>query len=418
MSVTVSRLPSGLVVASEIMPSVQTVTVGAWVRAGTRHEPAVINGIAHLLEHMAFKGTTRRTAFDIAAEIEAVGGYLNAYTSRENTAYYARVLQGDFPLAVDVISDILQFPTFDEMELSRERGVVLQEIGQAQDTPDDIIFDHFQEAAFPNQALGRPVLGDADTVAELNRENLIEFRDHNYGPGRMVVAAAGAVDHDAVLKLVTRSFDSLATRGSEEIEAARYAGGEYREERDLEQIHLLIGFPSVGLLDSDYFAVGILSQILGGGMSSRLYQEVRERQGLAYSIYSFNSAFSDSGLFGIYAGTGEEQAGNLVEIVAGELRSLPGSMDEEELRRAKRQTEAAYLMSRESTTSRCEHLAQQILTYGRPLPPDEIMGRIDQVSMSDVVELCARFLADGPTMASIGPVGGLPRLRELRSWLV
>ena len=415
MTTAISRLANGLVVASDAMANVETVAMGAWVSAGTRHEPAAVNGIAHLLEHMAFKGTARRSAFRIAAEIEAVGGYLNAYTSREATAYYVRVLKGDLELAVDVIADILQHPLFDEEELIRERNVVLQEIGQAHDTPDDIIFDHFQETAFPNQPLGRPVLGEATIVCGLKRQDLVDYMNKNYGPERMVIAAAGAVDHRALVDLVERFFDCLGADDGVETRGARYAGGEFHQERDLEQVHLLMGYPSAGLLDPDYYAVNLLSTVLGGGMSSRLYQEVRERQGLAYSIYSFNSAFMDSGLFGIYAGTGEDMAENLVEIVAKELRNLAPSLKEDELDRAKMQSEAAYRMSREGTTSRCEQLAQQILTYGRPLPPQEVLERIEQVSKADLQALCGKLLGTEPTFASLGPTGNLSSFTALRA---
>jgi predicted Zn-dependent peptidase len=418
MTVAVSQLSNGLVVASDTMPGVETVSMGAWISAGTRHEAAAVNGIAHLLEHMAFKGTERRSAYQIAAEIEAVGGYLNAYTTREATAYYAKVLAGDLGLAVDIVGDILQHPLFEEDELTRERNVVLQEIGQAHDTPDDIIFDHFQEAAYPDQPLGRPVLGEAGIVCELRRQDLFDYMDRNYGPRRMVVAAAGAVEHAAFLDLVERTFDGLTADDGAELQAAKYKGGEARQERDLEQVHLLIGFPSFGYLDSDYYAVNLLSTLLGGGMSSRLYQEVREKQGLAYSIYSFNYPFMDCGLFGIYAGTGEDMAATLLEIVVKELHGLAPSLGDEEVARAKMQTEAAYRMSRESTTARCEQLAQQILTYGRPQLPQEILGRIAGVSKTDLRDLCGKLFGSDPTFVSMGPVTGFSGLTDLRSSIV
>jgi predicted Zn-dependent peptidase len=415
VTVKVSALPNGLTVASDAMDGAETVTMGAWVGAGARHEPAAVNGIAHLLEHMAFKGTERRSAFEIASEIEEVGGHLNAYTSRETTAYFVKVLADDLDLATDIVADILQHPLFEEEELARERNVVLQEIGQAKDTPDDIIFDHFQAAAYPGQGLGRPVLGEPDIVRKLSRDDLLAYLRCHYGPQRMVVAAAGAVEHEAFAALVERSFDALNGNGAEnaDLEAASYRGGEYREERDLEQAHLLMGFPSEGLLDEGYYTANILSTLLGGGMSSRLFQEVREKQGLAYSIYSFNASFLDGGLFGIYAGTGEDQVGELTEIVAKELRALRSSLTAKELASAKAQMRAAYLMSRENTSSRCEQLAQQLLTYDRPLACGQIIGRIDAVSLSDVAELCGRIFRAPPTLASIGPVGGLVTREEL-----
>ena len=418
MTVSVSQLSNGLIVASDTMPDVETVSMGTWISAGTRHEAAAVNGIAHLLEHMAFKGTERRSAYQIAAEIEAVGGYLNAYTTREATAYYAKVLAGDLGLALDIVGDILQHPLFDEGELTRERNVVLQEIGQAHDTPDDIIFDHFQKAAYPDQPLGRPVLGEAEIVCDLHRQDLFDYMDRNYGPRRMVVTAAGAVEHTAFIGLVERTFDGLTADDGAGFEVAHYTGGASSHERDLEQVHLLIGFPSVGFLDSDYYAVNLLSTLLGGGMSSRLYQEIREKQGLAYSIYSFNYPFMDGGLFGIYAGTGENMAETLLEIVVKELGGLASSLGDEELARAKMQTEAAYRMSRESTTARCEHLAQQILTHGRPQAPEEILDRIAAVSKTDLRDLCGKLFESDPTFVSMGPVSGLSGLTDLKSSIV
>ena len=295
MSVEVTRLANGLTVASDPMPSVETASVGVWVDVGTRHEDAAINGVAHLLEHMAFKGTERRSAAAIAEEIESVGGHLNAFTTREHTAYYAKVLAEDVPLAVDIVADILQHSTFDEAELARERAVVLQEIGQAADTPDDIIFDHFQETAFPGQAMGRPVLGSAGIVAELPRNTVADYMHRNYGASGMVLAAAGRVDHQALVRLAERAFADLAPGERHRSEVARYSGGEFRETRDLEQVHVVLGFDGVSFHDRDQYAVSVFSAALGGGMSSRLFQEVREKRGLVYSIYSFGAFYFNDG---------------------------------------------------------------------------------------------------------------------------
>ncbi|MDX1401264.1 MAG: pitrilysin family protein [Kiloniellales bacterium] len=412
MSVEVSELANGLTVASDSMPGLSTVTLGAWVSAGTRHEAANVNGIAHLLEHMAFKGTKRRSAFQIAQEIEAVGGYLNAYTGREVTAYYAKILAGDLELGMDIIGDILQHPVFAESELALERDVVLQEIGQAQDTPDDIIFDHFQETAFPNQPLGRPVLGDAATVSRLDASNLRDYLAHNYGSSRMVLAAAGSLNHEDLIALASRIFDSLPSDQENAFEPARYEGGCFSEERDLEQAHLLLGFPGASLLDDDFYAAGLFSTLLGGGMSSRLFQEVREKRGLAYSIYSFHSGFLDGGLFGIYAGTGQDRIGELVSVVGNELRGLQDHVDLEELDRVKAQTRAAYLMSRENTTARCEQLAQQILTYRRPIAESEMLQRIEKVSLSEVRYQCEKLTDAIPTMVAVGPVASVGKFED------
>ena len=405
MTVRVSRLDNGLTVASDTMDTVETVSLGAWVGVGTRHEPAEINGVAHLLEHMAFKGTERRSAYQIAEEIEAVGGHLNAYTSRESTAYYVKVLAEDAPLAVDIVADILQHPTFDEDELGRERAVVLQEIGQAQDTPDDTIFDRFQETAYPGQALGRPVLGTSEIVAGIDRRTLKDYMTRHYGSKSMVLAAAGKIEHERFLDLVSEAFRSLPGESVRAPEPASYRGGDYREERELEQVHLLFGFESIGYLDDDYYAASVLSTLFGGGMSSRLFQEVRERRGLVYSVYSFVSAYCDGGLFGIYAGTGEDEGEELIPVVCDEFGKLSTEVREEEVTRARAQLKASILMGLESTGTRCEQLAQQILVYGRPLPVAEIVGRIEAVDLSGVQRVARHLAGSPPTFASLGPVG-------------
>lgn len=405
MSVQVSTLANGLTVATDSMPTVETVSLGAWVGVGARHEPAAINGIAHLLEHMAFKGTERRSAYDIAQEIEAVGGHLNAYTSRESTAFYAKVLVEDTTLAVDLLADILQHPTFDAEELRRERAVVLQEIGQAHDTPDDDIFDRFQETAFPGQPLGRPVLGTAKIVGRIERDSLKAYMTGNYGAGTMVLAAAGKIEHERFADLAAGAFDALPAVAPRAAEAGCYEGGDYREPRELEQVHVVLGFPSVGLLDAAYYAALVLSTLFGGGMSSRLFQEVREKRGLVYSIYSFLSAYRDGGLFGIYAGTGEGEVGELIPVVCDQLTRLAGDIGEDEVARARAQLKASILMSLESTGARCEQAAQQILTYGRPLAVPEIVAKIEAVDAAAVAQVARAIASARPTLTALGPIG-------------
>lgn len=413
MSVQVTRLSSGLTVASDVMPGTATVSLGAWVGAGTRHETPEVNGIAHLLEHMAFKGTERRSARDIAEQIEAVGGHLNAYTSRENTAFYAKVLSEDAGLALDIVADILQHPTFLEEELERERAVVLQEIGQALDTPDDIVFDYFQETAYPAQALGRPVLGESATVAGLSRAALCDYMQSHYGPGQMVLAAAGDVEHERFVAQVAEAFGDTAFGTNGATDPAAYCGGDRRENRELEQVHLLLGFDAPGYLDDDYYALTLLSMLFGGGMSSRLFQEVREKRGLVYSVYSFHSAFLDGGLFGIYAGTGEREVAELIPVVCDELAKLTGAIDEEELDRARAQVKSSLLMSRESSSARAEQLAQQLLIYGRSLPVSEVLEKIAAVTAADLQGVAAGLLASAPTVTALGPLSQLEPAERL-----
>ena len=305
MSIQVTRLASGLTVVTEQMDRVETISLGAYVAAGTRDETEAENGASHFLEHMAFKGTERRSAMQIAEAVEDVGGHINAYTAREQTAYYVKLLKEDLALGADIIGDIVTHSTFAPEELERERGVILQEIGQANDTPDDIVFDHFQETAYPDQPMGRPTLGREAGIGAMGRDVLTGYMRRHYTTGNLVVAAAGALEHGRVVDLVTQHFADLPRGEPLKPVPGLYGGGEFREERDLDQVHIVLGFPAMGYADPDFYPSMLLSTLLGGGMSSRLFQEIRERRGLVYSIYSFTAPSMDGGLFAIYAGTGE-----------------------------------------------------------------------------------------------------------------
>jgi predicted Zn-dependent peptidase len=417
MTVEITRLANGLTIASDTMATVETVSIGAWVGVGTRLERPEVNGISHFLEHMVFKGTERRSARDIAEEIEAVGGHLNAYTSRENTAFYAKVLADDLPLAIDVLADILQHSTFAEDEVKREQAVVLQEIGQAADTPDDIIFDHFQETAYPDQALGRPVLGRSDIVSSLDRGLLNDYITGHYGPQRMVISAAGKLDHARLVEQVAGAFGDLTHRAEGHSEPAAYTGGEHRGGRDLEQVHLILGFQGVGFLDPDHYTISVLSTLFGGGMSSRLFQEVRENRGLVYSIYSFVSAYMDGGLFAIYAGTGESEVSELLPLVCQELSRLGEDVSDAEVARAQVQLKAGLLMGRESSGARCEHLAQQILIHGRPIGIEEMITKIEAVDAPQVRTFAQHLTAGPPTFTALGPIGRIEPFERLSARL-
>jgi predicted Zn-dependent peptidase len=410
----ITTLDNGLRVATEAMASVQTASVGVWVDVGARYEAAEVNGVAHMLEHMAFKGTARRSARAIAEAIENVGGSLNAYTSREHTAYYPRVLADDLPLAVDLLADILQHSVFDEAELARERGVVVQEIGQVHDTPDDLVFDLFQETAFPGQPIGRSILGPAELVAAMPRGALVDYMAQHYNPARLVLSAAGKVDHGQLVELGGRLLRELPTPQAASAAPARYQGGEFREERELEQAHLLLGLPAFSYLDDDFFALQVLSAMLGGGMSSRLFQEVRENRGLAYSIFSFASSYVDTGLLGIYAGTGEKETAELVPVVCDELLALIAAPGEEELVRARAQLKASLMMALESCFAQSEELARQLLIFGRRIPQDEIIAKVDAVDQAAIRRVGRRLLTSGPpTLAAIGPLANLPDLASI-----
>jgi predicted Zn-dependent peptidase len=413
MTVMQSRLSNGMRVVTDRMESVETVSIGVWVDVGTRHEPASVNGVAHLLEHMAFKGTKRRSALDIAAEIEAVGGHVNAYTSREHTAYYAKVLKADVGLAVDILADILQHSVFDPGELERERTVILQEIGQAQDTPDDIIFDLFQERAFPAQPMGQPVLGRAEIIKHIDRDAVAGYIARTYAAPGMILVAAGNVAHEPLVVMAERAFAELPRQSTAQTEPARYEGGEVRQLRDLEQVHILLGFPGFSFTDRDYYAASVLSTALGGGMSSRLFQEIREKRGLVYSIYSFSHSYSDGGLFGIYAGTGEDEAAELMPVLCTEIRNLAQGLKSAELERARAQLKAGLLMSLEGTAARCEQHASHMLIFGRPLDPAELVRHIDAVDEDAVIRVARRLTGNVPTLTALGPIGKIEDYQRL-----
>lgn len=407
MTIRVTTLANGLRVITDRMDTVETASVGAWIAAGTRHERPDVNGVSHLLEHMAFKGTRRRSARAIAEEIEAVGGHLNAYTAREHTTYYAKVLKEDVPLAVDLIADILQHSVFDPEELARERAVILQEINQAFDTPDDIIFDYFQETAYPNQALGRSVLGSADLVRDMPRDAILAYMRDHYSAPNLIIAAAGQVDHDHLVERVAAAFDSLPPPRSVVGEPARYWGGDFRRERDLEQAHVVLGFEGVAYADPDFYAASVFSTLFGGGMSSRLFQEVREKRGLAYSIYSYISCYIDSGLFAIYAGTGAQEIAEVVPLIADEFMRVTEDATDLEVARARAQLKASILMSMESTSYRSEQAARHLLIFGRPLSIEEIVAAIDAVDTADVRRVARRLASRRPTLSALGPVAAL-----------
>ncbi|MCX5579601.1 M16 family metallopeptidase [Kaistia terrae] len=408
MTVQVTKLKSGLTVATHDMNHLESAALGVWVGAGSRREETSEHGISHLLEHMAFKGTRKRSATDIAEEIEAVGGELNAATSVETTSYYARILKPDAELAVDILSDILCNSAFDADELKREQHVIVQEIGASLDTPEDRVFDFFVESAYPDQPIGRTILGTEETVRRTSSGDLSSYLDRHYHGPNMVLAAAGNVDHDALVKLAEDRFASLPSAELTHSETAHYRGGEMRETRDLMEAQILLGFEGVPYKSDDFHAVQILASMLGGGMSSRLFQEVREKRGLCYSVYAFHWSFADTGLFGIHAATGGEDIEELMPVLLGELERSSLDVTEAELSRSRAQMRASLLMSLESPAARAGQVARQLLLFGRPIPVEEIVARIDDVSVSRVRELAHRiFTGSSPTVAAIGPIDKL-----------
>lgn len=400
-----TRLENGLRVVTLAMPHLQTASVGLWIDVGARYERPEVNGVAHLMEHMAFKGTARRSAQAIAEEIEAVGGVLNAYTSREQTAYYARVLGDDVPLAVDMLSDIVRNARIDETELTRERAVVLQEIGQVLDTPDDWVFDLWQERAYPDQALGRSILGPATTVERLGRDDLTGYLASHYAPGRVVLAAAGRVEHERLVALAAQHLGDWRGAPTPAMAEAAYRGGLELKDDDHEQVHVVLGLEGVAYDDADFYTSQVLSTALGGGMSSRLFQEIREKRGLAYSVYAFGASYVDTGLVGMYAATAPKEAAEVVRLLEAGLVDLVARPTTDEIARARAQLKASLLMSLESCAAVCEDLARQQLIFGDYLEPASVAARIDAVDESAIARLGERLVAARtPTLVALGPL--------------
>lgn len=408
MSVAVTKLKSGVQVVTDTMPHLETASLGVWVNAGSRDERGEEHGIAHCLEHMAFKGTRRRSARQIAEEIEAVGGDLNAATGAETTAYYARVLKADVPLAIDVLADILSEPAFERDELAREQNVIVQEIGAVADTPDDLIFEHLQIVAFPDQPLGRSILGTTKTVKSFDGIKLRGYLGRNYRAPDMVVAAAGAVDHQAVVAEVERRFASFNGPARAAPEPASFGGGSHVEKRDLEQVHIALALPGVSQTDPSLFALQTFTNVLGGGMSSRLFQEAREKRGLCYSIYSFHAPYSDVGMFGLYAGTDAADATELMRVVVDEIANTAETLSEPEVARAQAQMKAGLLMALESSGERVGQLARQMMIHGRPIPVGELVAKVDAVTVDSARAAGRALLGRGQlATAMLGPGSGL-----------
>jgi len=420
LTVQLHTLPNGFRIATETMPGLKSASIGVWVLAGGRHERVEQNGIAHFLEHMAFKGTARRSALQIAEAIEDVGGYINAYTSREMTAYYVRVLQDDVPLALDVMADILLNPAFHGPDIEVERGVILQEIGQAADTPDDIVFDWLQEVAYPDQPLGRTILGPEERVSAFDTADLRRFVAEHYGPGNMILCAAGGIDHDAICRAAEGLFGHLSPVITPSlIEPARWHGGERREIKDLEQVHFALALEGPHYRDPAIFTAQVWATAIGGGMSSRLFQEVRENRGLCYSIFAQAGAYEDTGLTTIYAGTSAEDIVELANLTIDEIRRAADDMSDAEVARSRAQMKAGMVMGMESPSNRAERLARMLSIWGRVPTLDESIARIDAVTTADVRAFGERMAGQtGTALAVYGPAEAAPTLEALQGRLV
>lgn len=413
MTTHIDRLPNGITVATDTMPDVKTASLGIWVAAGARYEDENEHGISHLLEHMAFKGTGKRSALQISEEIENVGGELNAMTGIEVTAYYARLLGNDLPLAFDILSDILTGSAFEQNELAREQNVIVQEIGGAADDPDDVAFDLFQETAFPAQAIGRPILGTPETVRSFTPEKLRAYMAKRYRGPRMVVAAAGAVDHDALLAAAGKTLASIPGGEVAAPHAARYSGGVQIRPRKLEQTHLVLGLEGVSYHAPERYAMQAFVNLAGGGSSSRLFQEVREKRGLCYSIQAFHSSYQDSGLFGVIAGADGADSEELTRVVIEQLHAAAENASQAEVDRAKAQMKVSLLSALESASARADQLGSRLLAFGRAIPFDEIERKIDAITVESVRSAGQRLVSGGrPTFVGVGDSKGLEKAGE------
>ena len=411
-------LKNGLQIITSTRPEIETVSLGIWVNTGSAYETLEQNGISHFIEHMVFKGTQKRNALQISEDIENVGGQTNAYTSREFTAFYAKMLKKDIELAIDVIADFIVAPTFDQIEMTKEKEVVIQEIKQSIDTQDDAVFDYFQEDAFKNLPLGRTILGPENNIRGFDADILRRYMKSHYGADNMVVVAVGNLDHDLFVKMVQERLESYEGKASFSIEPQNYAGGFTYQKRDIEQIHLLLGFKGVPYKDPMYYPVSVFSTIFGGGMSSRLFQEIREKRGLVYTVYSFTNSHTSSGLFGIYAGTTSQELNQLIPVVADEIKKVcQEKITDKELERAKTQLKASMLMALESSSSTAEVMARQTLIHHRIIPTDEVISNVERVSKEDIQKAAQMLFVSNPTYTLLGNVDKYPSYEDLKKTL-
>lgn len=399
----ITTLDSGLRVITDEMPNLHSVTIGIWIKVGARYETLSQHGIAHLLEHMAFKGTKQRSAKDIAEQVENVGGFMNAYTGFDQTAYHMRVLSQDIELAADILGDILQNSIFDPEELKREKDVILQEIGECEDNPDDVLFDNISEVCYGTHSLGRPILGTRDSILNMPRQSIFDFVNQNYHGQNMIFAASGGVTHEAMLDLAQKYMHFKKSDQKPVSPYPQWQGGVRFIHKDLEQVHLALAIQGLSYYDSHYFTSEVLNVIYGGGMSSRLFQEVREKHGLVYSIGSFSNSYIDSGMVGFSAGTSSEHYQDVLEISLTELDKLAHSVNKSELDRAKAQLRSSLIMGLENPSGRIETAVKQQFVFDNFISPQEMIGKIDNVSADHIIDYAGLLLKkQKPTLCVLG----------------
>lgn len=417
--VKVEKLANGLTVITDYVPTVESVLVGLMSAVGSVNETESINGISHFLEHMAFKGTKTRTYTQIAEMIEDIGGDINAYTSKDHTFYYTKVLKEYLENGIDILSDIIQNSVFDEVETSKEKNVILQELYNSLDTPDDIIYDYFAETAYPNQSLGRPILGTEETIKSITPDKLRNYISENYCADKLFLIVSGNFDHSKVIELAKKYFTNLIPAGNCSIPHSKYNGGYFKKQKDLEQIHLMIGFESSPISNrKGVFAENVLNNVLGGGMSSRLFQEVREKQNLVYTIYSAMNNFTDTGCMYIYTSTDTEKINKVVDVTSKEiLKVCENGITEKELNRAKISYKSSLLMGLESTSVRMRMLGRQMQHYGKIISMEENVELIESISIQDIIDTANRVFSSTPTVAYLGNVSDVYDMDTIKSKL-
>ncbi|MFN8007126.1 MAG: pitrilysin family protein [Terriglobia bacterium] len=407
---------NGLTVITEQMPHVRSISMGIWLKIGSRSETPEVNGVAHFIEHLLFKGTTHRTAEDIARQVDSIGGHLDAFTAKETICYSTKVLDEHLAVAFDILSDLLLNPKFDREEMEKERGVILEEIKMVEDTPDDLVHEIFMQNFWKDQPLGRPILGTKQTIGRLDRERVLEFFNKFYIPGDILVAAAGNLDHARVVELVYQKFGGVAARGNGHIDAPAHTHSRItlRSKKDLEQVHICLGVPSYPLSHKDRYGCYILNTILGGGMSSRLFQNIREKQGLVYAIFSGLNPYRDTGCLSVYAGTSMESADKVIDSIVAEFRALKKfPVEGEELRRAKDYLKGSLMLGLESTSSRMSNLARQEMYFGKTITLDEMISQIELVTPQDVQGLATTFFDTKTTALTVlGNLNGFKITRD------
>jgi predicted Zn-dependent peptidase len=389
-------------VATDRIDNFETASVGIFVNIGSVNETPEQSGASHFLEHMAFKGTSKRTALEISRAIESVGGYMNAYTGNEVTAFYAKVLKDDVRLAVDIIMDIIQDPKFDQKEFEKEQSVIIQEIHRLNDSPDSLIFDLFQEKCFDGESLGKSILGPEENILAFKPHDLAEYIRLKYSTGKMILCASGNVDHSEIVGLASEFSSKMSNFEVEEPEVQLYKGGFISKRKELEQTHIVLGFEGTAHTAADRYDLSVLSTVLGGGMSSRLFQEVREKRGLVYTIYTDSSSNKDTGTFCVYAGCADQKAEEVINVISSELKEIENTLTDDEVLKAKTQIKAAILMGTESSASRIQTAAIHFITEGEFPTPQEMATRVDLVTRESVKKVAGKVFSTRPTLAVIG----------------